>query len=119
MGITGKYDFKGIKSKGAMGIELLITGLWSGFAGVLKIPVIGTIIDDSIQAFTNWLANNGLVILNVAANDIDGSFDQSGFDSSMESALASVGVDRSTLTDAQKKVIDDTVIAAFRKFAPL
>lgn len=119
MGITGKYDFKGIKSQGAKGIELLISASWAGFAGILKIPILGTIIDDCIQAFTNWLANNGLVVLNVTANAVDGTFDQQGFDTAMESALAAVGVDRTTLTDAQKKAIDGSVIAAFRKFAPM
>lgn len=113
-----KYDFKGIKSKGAKAIELLLGASWAPFAAAMKLPVIGTLIDGGLQLLTNWLANNGLVVLNIGTIIVDGEFDQKGFDDAMDAALASVGTNRDQLSDAQKKAIDDKVIAAFRKFAP-
>lgn len=118
MGLTGKYDFPGIKKVGAKGLELLLsTTAWG--AALLKIPVIGTIVDGILQLATNWLANKGLIVLNIGAIIIDGHFDQAGFDSAMDAALKAVDQHKDTLTDAQKKAIDDTVIKAFRKFAPV
>jgi len=116
MGLTGKYDFKGIKKYGALGLETaLSTTSWG--AVVLKIPVIGTLLKGGMELFVNWLANEGLMVLNIAAISVNGEIDQKNFDAHMDDALNKVSLGAGKLTPAQQKEIDDAVIVAFRKFA--
>lgn len=117
MGLTGKYDFSGIQKWGAIGIETLISTSSAFGAALMKFPVVGTLIDGIIKLFVNYLANQGLVLINIGAIIVNGNFDQEAFDSAMDKAIASAKVEG--LTDAQKKAIDDSVIKAFRKFADL
>lgn len=115
MGLTGKYDFKGIKKWGALGIEsALSTVPWA--AAIFKIPVIGTIARGTLELLVNWFANEGLLIINIGAIAIEGQWDQKGFDDAMNEALKKVQDTKGQLTDAQKKAIDDEVIKNFRKF---
>ena len=116
MGITGKYDFVGIKKYGAMGIKTLIASTVWG-ATLLKIPVIGTLISGSLELFANWLANNGLMVLNVGAIVIEGEWDQKQFDDHMTEAFKKIEISKGKLTPAEMKKIDDEVIKYFRKFA--
>lgn len=113
-----KYSFPGIKKFGAKGLELLLSS-FSWFAPILKIPIIGTIVDGILQLLVNWLANNGLVILNIGAIITEGHWDQAAFDSAFDKALASVDTHRDSLTDEQKKAIDDSIIKAMRQFLPV
>lgn len=116
MSITGKYDFKGIKKYGAQGIQLaLSTTAWG--AVLIKIPVVGTMINLALELVVNWLANKGLMVLNIAAIAVEGKFDQMSFDSAMDKALSQVEMTGRILTPAQKKAIDDEVIKSFRNFA--
>lgn len=119
MGLSGKYDFKGIKEHGARAIELALSSAWKPFAAIMKIPVIGAFVDGALQLATNWLANEGLIVLNIGAIITEGVFDQDAFDEAMDRALEAAGTNREKLTDEQKKAIDDTVIKAMRKFIPL
>lgn len=68
-----------------------------------------------IEWAVNWLANKGLMVLNIAAISVQGDWDQKAFDKAMDEALGQVAV--GGLTPAQMKEIDDKVITAFRKFA--
>lgn len=116
MGLTGKYDFPGIKKYGALGIETALgTTVWG--AALLRIPVFGSLLKGALGLGVNWLANQGLMVLNIGAIIVEGHFDQKDFDSAMDAALKSVESSNGKLTAAQKKVIDDEVIKAFRKFA--
>ncbi len=110
-----KYDFKGIKQYGAKGMILALesTGVgkvmldW-GFRGIIEIL---------FEWLVNWLANKGLIILNVIAISVEGHFDQQAFDREMEEALKKIQTSGGKLTPEQMKEIDAEVIRAFRKFA--
>lgn len=108
MGLSGKYDFKGIQKAG-------VSGLRVAFPGLLKFGKLGEI---GIEFLVNLLANHGLVLLNVGANYGEGELDQRGLDRSMDKALSEITIKggRDKLTPAQKKAIDDEVIKAARKF---
>lgn len=115
MGVTGKYDFKGIKKFGAKG---LLSALGSTPFGALILKWgFGSSIEICFEWFANWLANKGLIVLNVAAIQIEGEWDQKAFDAAMDEALSQVK--SGLLTPQQQKEIDDKVIRAFRKFAML
>lgn len=115
MGITGRYDFKGIKEKGAKGIEAVIAATTWG-ASLIKIPFFGLIEDAFLQLAVNWLANRGLVVFNLADIVIDGELDQNTFDAVFDDGLRRLQVGRDKLTPAQGKAIDDAVRKAARKF---
>ena len=115
MGVTGKYDFVGIKKWGALGIETALSTIpW--FAVIFKMPVVGNISNAIIEQLVNWLANEGLLIINIGAIFVEGQWDQKDFDDHMNAALQKVQDTKGQLTDAQKKAIDDDVIQYFRKF---
>ncbi len=109
---SGKYDFPGIRKAGAVAITAaLATYSWGAWivTGPLK-KAYGL----ALEWCLGWLANKGLVVLNVGAIYVKGQFDQDAFDNAMEEGLKRV--DKGGLTDAQKKAIDMEVINAFRKF---
>lgn len=114
MALTGKYDFKGIKALGAAALRgALASSPYSAWA--LK---FGGLTDLALEALANWLANKGLMILNLGAIQIAGEIDQAGFDKAMDKAIEEIKLKggRERLTAAQKKAIDDEVIKAARKF---
>lgn len=117
MPLTGKYDFKGIKKWGAKGLFLALStipvvGLW-----LKRIPVLGEILELALEELSNFLANKGLIVINVGAIIVEGKFDQIGFDKAIEDGLNKIRtVGRDKLTPAQGKAIDDAVIAALDKF---
>lgn len=104
MSIKGKYDFKGIKTKGAAGLKAALLANPST-AAIAKIPFITTL----LEILTNWMANNGLILLNIGAIYVNGEVDTALLDRSIEEGLKKVesGVQ---LTPEQIKEIDDEVI---------
>ncbi len=114
MGLAGKYDFIGIKRAGGLGLATLLGSTPYG-AIVLKIPVIGTLIRGALELFCNWLANNGLIVLNVGAIATEGQWDQKQFDDHMIAAFKAVEVGAGKLTPKEVKSIDDEVIKYFRQ----
>lgn len=88
----------------------LATTVWG--AALLKSPFL-PVAEFVIDWCDEWLANRGLIFINVGAFYIDNKFDQSSFDKAMADGLARIPTN---LTAAQKKVIDDAVINAFRRF---
>lgn len=116
MPLSGRYDFKGLKKYGAQGLIIALgTTAWG--AAILKVPILGTLLRGCSEFFANWLANKGLMVLNLGAIFVSGEFDQKSFDAAMDKALSEVSQSGGKLTDEQKKRIDDEVIAAFRRFA--
>lgn len=113
MALSGKYDFKGIKKFGATGLKVLFAST-PYLAWILK---GGPLTDAVLDFAANFLANRGLVIFNLGAIYVNGELDQSAFDKAMDDSIRKAEVPG--LTDAQKKAIDDEVIKAFRKFAPI
>lgn len=64
-----------------------------------------------------WMADKGLIILNIAAADINTIAEKESFDGSFDEAFKEIHESKDRLTPEQKKAIDDKVIFAFRKFA--
>lgn len=114
MPLSGKYDFKGIKKYGALALSTALSSTPWG-AWVVKTWGIRHIFDILAEWGVNWAANNGLMVLNLAAIKIEGEWDQKAFDKAMDEALSIV--DLGNLTEAQIKEIDSRVIKAFRDFA--
>lgn len=113
MSLTGKYDFQGIKKQGASGLMLALSSNPST-AAIVKIPFIKAM----LEALVNWLANRGLVLLNLGAIYVKGEIDQSLLDRSIEEGLKKVENAGGTLTPEQIKEIDDAVIKAADKALP-
>lgn len=114
MSLSGKYNFKGIKKLGSASLKAaLSTSPYT--AWLLK---FGSLLDLILEFVSNWLANKGLVLLNVGAIEVDGYFDQKSFDANMDKAYNEIrnlgGVEK--MTPQQKKDIDDAVIKAARNF---
>ena len=116
MGITGRYDFKGIKKLGAKGLALALSSTPWG-AWLVNTPFISTFTNLLLELIVNWLANEGLIILNIAAIQVSGEMDQKQFDDAMSEAFKIIEFPGAKLTPEQMKEIDDKVIEAFRKFA--
>ncbi len=113
MSLSGKYDFKGIKKQGASGLKLALASNPSS-AWLAKIPFISTLLEVGV----NWLANNGLIVLNIGAIYVSGEIDQSLLDRSIEDGLKKVQQAGNTLTPEQMKEIDDAVIKAADRALP-
>jgi hypothetical protein len=113
VGLTGKYDFKGIKEKGAAGLRLaLLSSPYT--AWLARFPALSNLL---LEGLCNWMANKGLIVMNLGAYYVEGKLDQKAFDSAMEQGLKHVESGEK-LTPEQIKDIDDAVIAAADKFLP-
>lgn len=112
MPLSGKYDFKGIKKQGASGIKLALASN-PGTAAFAKIPLIGSLLEFGV----NWLANNGLIVINIGAIVVDGEVDQNLLDRNMEAGLKRVESGE-VLTPEKIKEIDDEVIKSADRFLP-
>jgi hypothetical protein len=114
MALTGKYNFRGIKRLGAMGLRRALAA--SPFTAWMLAGGSATTL--VLEAFSNWLANHGLIILNTGADFLSGEWNQRLFDEAMDKAYEEIRQKggREKLTAAEKKEIDDEVIKAARKF---
>lgn len=110
---SGKYDFKGIKEKGASGLKLALASD-PATAWMVKVPFITTALEYGV----NWMANKGLVVLNIGAIYINGEIDQSKLDKAIEDGLKKVELSKGSLTPEQIKEIDDAVIKAADRALP-
>jgi len=111
---SGKYNFRGLKKLGAAGLRLaLASSPYTAWA--LKGGAFTTFF---LEWFSNWLANNGLMILDVGYDYVAGELDQKRFDHALDEAMSEITEKggRDALTAEQKKEIDDEVIKAARKF---
>ena len=113
MGISGKYDFKGIKKTGRLGFKGALAS--SPFAWFLK----GGAFTDAVLDFaTNWLANKGLIVMNVGAFYVNGELDQGALDKAIDIGIKAMENPDKKLTPQQMKEIDDAVIKAADKAIP-
>lgn len=118
MGITGKYDFPGIQKAGVAAIKAaLATTAW-GLA-LIASPVFRffePVEDAVVGQIINWLANKGLIVLNLGAIIVNGEVDQVLFDKALDDGLKLVEKGRDKISAKQGKAIDDEVIKAARRF---
>ncbi len=113
MSLTGKYDFRGIKKYGA---KVLLTALAGTTWGASFLSWgFAPAVEFLFEYVANWLANKGLIIINVGIIPIDGAWDQKAFDAHMQEALDLVR--KGNLSKKEMKEIDDKVLEAFRRFA--
>lgn len=116
MGLTGKYDFSGIKKAGIVAIEAALASTSWG-ASLIGGP-FRAFEEALLGAVINWLANKGLIVLNLGAIVINGEVDQTLFDMALDEGLKKVEQGRDLLSDAEGRAIDDDVIQAARRFIP-
>lgn len=112
---TGKYDFPGIRRAGATAFKLVLAG--TGWGAKLIASPFWPIIKMMIEWCAEYLANKGLLVINVGAIYVNGEFDQARFDKAFEEGIQKAKAPG--LTDAQKRMIDDEVIKAFRRFGAI
>ena len=78
-------------------------------------PVVAAVRD----LLMNFLANRGLIVLNIGANIVDGSIDQAALDAALDAGIKKVMQGRDKITPAEGKKIDDDVAKAFDRDADL
>lgn len=118
MPLTGKYDFPGIKKAGVAAIKAALASSAWGLA-LLANPFFRAfqpLENVLVEMAINWLANQGLIVLNLGAIYVNGEIDQSLFDKALDDGLRKVELGRDKLTPAEGKKIDDEVIRAARRF---
>ena len=93
---------------------LLVSTTWGSY--LLKFPLFGMIEDAFFKLLVNYLANKGLIVLNIVAIVGESEIDQNNLDSAIESGLRQVQLGRDKLTLAQGKAIDESVRKAARRF---
>lgn len=110
MGVTGKYDFSGIQRFGVKALKIaLASTVWG--AWLIKSPFI-IVIEYAAELLINYLANRGLIILNIGAIYFNGEVDQSRLDQAIESGLERVRLAGGKLSEREIKEIDDAVVRA-------
>lgn len=113
MGSTGKYDFQGIQKGGLLAIKAALAATGWG-ASIIASPFV-RVLDWMLKKIINFMANKGLIVLNLGAIYVEGEFDQTEFDKAMDAGLSKIKT-RPDMTPEEKKEIDDEVKNAFRKF---
>lgn len=116
MGVTGKYDFKGIKKVGARGISAALAT--TPYTAWLASRGFAPLTNYLFEALCNWLANKGLIVLNIGVMVVETEFDQRAFDSALDEALLEIELAKKEyLSPEEIKKIDEKVKIAFRRFA--
>lgn len=110
---TGKYDFPGIRKAGATAVKALIVA--TGWGAWIFASPFRFVADFILEWCMEWLANRGLLILNLGAIWVDGKIDQNAFDNAMETAIQKAQIPG--LSIEEKRAIDEKVKEAFREFA--
>lgn len=95
----------------------MFSGLAASPLAWLTTGLVGKITFWFLTKFTEWLASNGLIILNIGVANVQTLIEKSAFDKTFEEAFKAIHGNPDRLTEEQKKSIDDKVISAFRKFA--
>lgn len=111
MGLTGKYKFSGIQKTGSAFVRAAL--LNTPFAWIVKIPFFNAILELAL----NWMANNGLVVMNLGAYKVGDAIDAAGLEKAIESGIEAAESGRK-LTPEEIKRIDDEVIKAADKALP-
>jgi hypothetical protein len=114
VGLTGKYNFRGIQGAARTAIKAAIAATTWGASWWFKLlmPAEDLLIDDVV----NWLANEGLIVLNLGAIVVNGEVDQALFDKALDDGLRKVEEGRDKLSAKEGRAIDQQVIAAARRF---
>lgn len=109
---TGKYDFPGIRKAATVAINLALAATGWG-AWLLASPFRPLVLKIEEWA-AEWLANRGLLILNLGAFYVEGVLDQAAFDQAMDEGLEKIKIPG--LSEEEKWAIDEKVVQAMRNF---
>lgn len=112
MAISGKYDLKGLAKLNALGLKALCAST-PYFAWILK---GGKLTDLVFDFLGNWIANWGLVVMNLGAIYVNGEIDQGALDRAIDDGLQKIEKLGSKITKSQGEAIDEAVRNAARKF---
>lgn len=115
MGLTGRYDFKGIQKAGRALINSIVIGTSWG-AALLASP-FKPAWDVFLDFILNYFANRGLIVFNVTAVIVDGKIDEAKLTSSLNSAFERLKIGRDKITPEEGAKIDAEVTEAFDQFA--
>ncbi len=108
------YDYSGIGKAEAL---LVFSALAASPAVWFTNGIAGQITFWFLTQICTWFANKEVLILNIAATDIQTIMQKGDFDASFDNAFKAIHGNPDKLTSEQKAAIDAPVIAAFRKFA--
>lgn len=117
MGITGRYNFPGIqKAMGATIDALLATTSWGLWLLTSPFKPVITMLENLV---VNYLANKGIILINIGVNIVDGVLDQKALDEALDDGIKRVMQGRDKISPEEGKAIDDKVREAFDKDADL
>ena len=111
-----KYQFDGIAKFNA---TVIFTAMAASPLAFLTTGLLGRFTFFALTKLGNVIANKGLIIANVGVDYVLTLNQKGNFDSIIEDALKEVKDKKGRLTDAEKKAIDDKVIASFKLFISL
>lgn len=117
MGITGRYNFPGIQKAMGLVIDSLVAG--TGWGAWLLASPFKPLVNYFRDLAINYLANKGIILINIGANIVDGVLDQKAMDQALDEGIRRVMQGRDTLTPAEGKAIDDKVRKTFDANADL
>lgn len=109
--MSGKYDFPGIKRLGGASLRLIIAPI--PHVGWIANTFVGVFITDMLA---NFLANRGLMLLNIGGFYVTAEFNQMDFDKAMEAGINEVESKEGKLSSADTKRIDDEVMRVARRY---
>lgn len=112
--MANKYNFEGIGKATAL---LLFSGLAASPFAWFTVGLQGKIVFWLLTQLGKWFASTGLVLLNVGIANVQVLSQQSNYDGAFDVAFRAIADRNGRLTLAEKKAIDDRVIAAFDRFA--
>jgi hypothetical protein len=117
MGLTGRYDFKGIQK--AVRRVFDIFAATTSFGAWLVASPFKPAIDVIEDLVTNWLINRGLIVIDIGAVMIEGKVDQALLDNALDLAFEKLKVGRDKITPQEGSKIDAETTQAFDQFADI
>lgn len=108
---TGKFDLPGIRDKGAQAIKAAL--LKTGFGVAVYGGPFAKLFNFAVEQIIEYLANRGIVILNLGVIKIDEKVDPALLMKALEEGL--LKAEKPGLTEAEGKALDEQVKKAFRR----
>lgn len=97
----------------------MFTALASSPLSFMTTGFFGKITFFFLEKLMNFLANNGLILLNIGVDHLQTAIEKDNFDEAIEEALKVVRNTKGKITKERAHEIDQPVIDAFRKFISL
>lgn len=108
---TGKFDLPGIRKKGAAGLKAVLAK--TGWGAALLAGPFSKTTDLVLQFAVEYLANRGIVLLNLGIIKFDEKVDPKLLLKALEEGL--LKAEKPGLSEAEGKALDEQVKKAFRR----